>query len=238
MLKTIYFKSDLKRLCREPMMAMMFLTPLIITIVFKLMIIFLVPLMKYYISFDIAPYYHYILAFILVLNPGILGIVMGFMMIDDKDAKIFELISITPLGKRGYMFMRLTFIFVCTFIYTQYNYFMLNIFSVSYLILIYISLLLSIYGSLIGMLLFIITTDKVKGLTYAKAFNILMLFALGDLISIKWLRVFSSLFPPFWITKIIAKPNNLMVMLSGLIVHVVWFYIISFISRKFINDNR
>lgn len=232
MLKIVYFKTDLKRLIREPMMVLMFLTPLLITIVFKLMLTFLVPFIENYIAFDLVPYYHYILAFVLVLNPGILGIVMGFMMIEDKDGKIFELLSITPLGKRGYMIMRLIFVFVSTFIYTLYSYFILDIYSVSFLVLMYISVLLSIYGSLIGMLLFIMATDKVKGLTYAKGFNILMLFVLGDLISIKWLRILSSFFPTYWISKIIAQPNNLLVMLGGLIVHLVWFYSIRLKSNQ------
>lgn len=222
MLKWIYFKSDLKRLYREPVMALLFMTPIIVTIVFKLMLLYLVPVINNYVMFDVTHYHPYILSFGLLMAPGILGIVMGFMIINDKDGNIVELMSVTPLGKNGHMIIRLTFVFAFTFIYTIFTYIVLGLYLISIGTLLFLTVLLSIYGSLIGMILFNIATDKVKGLTYAKALNIFMLFALGDLIPIPWIRALCSLFPPYWITRIIIN-QDLTSLVMGVIVHIIWF---------------
>lgn len=233
MLKWIYFKSDLKRLYREPVMALLFMTPIIVTIVFKLMLLYLVPVINNYVMFNVTHYHPYILSFGLLMAPGILGIVMGFMMINDKDGHIVELMSVTPLGKNGHMIIRLSFVFIFTFIYTIFTYIVLGLYLISIGTLLFLTVLLSIYGSLIGMILFSIATDKVKGLTYAKALNIFMLFALGDLIPVPWIRVLCSLFPTYWITRIIMTPTILSFAI-GSVVHIIWFvlFIANFKTQK------
>jgi hypothetical protein len=225
MLKWIYFKSDLKRLYREPVMALLFLTPIIVTVVFMLILSYIVPIINNYVVFDITNYYPYILAFGLLIAPGILGIVMGFMMIDDKDVHIVELKSVTRLGKNGHIIIRLTLIFIFTFIYTIFTYIVLGIYLISIGTLLFLTVLLSIYGSLIGMILSNIATDKVKGLTYAKALNILSLFALGDLVPVQWIRVMCRLFPTYWVTSIIMN-QDIKALLLGSVMHIIWFVLV------------
>lgn len=223
MIKWIYFKTDLKKLIREPMMVMLFVLPLFLAIIFKLLLMFLVPWLSSLIGFDAAQNAHYILSCVLILNPGMLGIVMGFMMLDDKDGNITQLMSVTPLGLSGYIIMRLAFVFLSTVIYTLYTYAVLGLYLIPIVTLLYITLLLSLYGSMIGMILFSVATDKVKGLTYAKPLNLMFIFALANLIEIPWVQILASLFPTYWITKIISQPHNLFVLLAGGAVHLIWF---------------
>lgn len=222
MFKWIYFKTDFKKLIREPMMAFLFLVPFMLPLIFKLLIIYLVPFISSITSFNILSYNAYILSFILIISPGILGMVVGFMLLDDKDSKIVELMSITPVGRKGYVLLRLIYVFISTLIYTIYNYLIIDIYILSIGTLLYLTLLLSIYGCLIGILLFLFASDKVKGLTYAKALNMMLIFAFADLLDVKWILVLSSFFPTYWITKIIIEPNNLLVLFLGGVVHLIW----------------
>lgn len=223
MFKCIYFKTDLKKLFREPIMALLFLFPLLLAIIFKLLLLFLVPWLSSLMEIDITQNVPYILSCILILSPGMLGVVMGFMMLDDKDGNITQLMSVTPLGLSGYIIMRLTFVFVSTFIYTLFTYAVLGMYLIPIAALLYITLLLSLYGSMIGMILFSVSTDKVKGLTYAKPLNLMFVFALANLIDIPWVQILASLFPTYWITKIISQPYNLSVLFFGGTVHLIWF---------------
>ena len=54
------------------------------------------------------------------------GTATGFMMIDDKDGKIFELMQITPLGRKGYLFNRLLLPVAITFIYSLAGWLLLD----------------------------------------------------------------------------------------------------------------
>jgi len=223
MFKWIYFKTDIKKIVREPMMTFLFLVPFGLPIIFKALMIFFIPFMREFIGFDFTSYSIYFLSFILIISPGILGMVVGFMLIDDKDNKIVQLMSITPIGQKGYIFLRLTFVFISTFIYTIYSYFIMGIYIISIGTLLYLTILLSLYGCLISMLLFLFASDKVKGLTYAKALNMMLLFALADLVDVRKIQLFSSLFPTYWITRIIAEPYNINVLFLGGIIHLIWF---------------
>ena len=78
-------KSDLKHMIREPIIGLMFFVPIIISIVFKLADLYLVPVIEMNFSVDIGFYYIYILSAIFVISADMIGVVIGFMMLDDKD---------------------------------------------------------------------------------------------------------------------------------------------------------
>ena len=117
MLQTIHFNNDIKQIMHDPIMVIMLFAPLFLIIVFKLLAVFLAPFIYTQTGFDIALYSEYILAFVLLISSGMLGIVTGFMMIDERDGNIAELMSITPLGRSGYLINRLSFASLLSGIY-------------------------------------------------------------------------------------------------------------------------
>ncbi|MGB3368354.1 MAG: hypothetical protein WBA54_12745 [Acidaminobacteraceae bacterium] len=217
-----FFISDFKQLIREPMMLILFLAPILIAGLMRLLYVFLVPLIERYISFEIALYDSYILSMVLLFTPMMLGVVMGFMMLDDKDAKIVELMSITPLGKSGYLKNRLSFIMIPSMIYTFINYYIMQIYIINFITLAYISFISSLLSIVIGLVFSSIATDKIKGLTYAKGLNLLIIFAFGDLFKGNSVKYLSSAFPTYWISKIIATPNELKLYAYTLIIIMIW----------------
>ncbi len=231
MIKSIHIKSEFKKIFREPIMILLFLAPLIIPVIFKLIITFLLPIAEQYTSFTFLLYQHYFLSFVLMLNPMLLSIIIGFSMIDDRDSKITELISVTPMSKSGYLFMRLSLVFVFVILYTVYSYILLGIYIIPVFTLLCVILLLCIYSAVMGLLLFSAATDKVNGLTYAKGLNIIMLFAFADLLNIKWVNILGSFFPPFWLTRIIAGPGNAVSILSGIAVSSIWLAVLLFKTK-------
>lgn len=223
MIKLIYFKTDIKKVFGEPIIALLFIMPLFFPLLFKALLVYAVPIINNYIAFDIVPYHNYVLAMTLMLAPSMLGAVMGFTMLDDKDSHIVELMSVTPLGTSGYMMLKIIFVFIATFIATIYTYYVMNIFYIPPATLVYLALLLSLFGSTIGMVLFTIATDKVKGLTYTKALSLVMLFAFADLVPINAVRYVSMCIPTYWITQIMLKPQSLFVLVMSAAVHLLWF---------------
>ncbi|PKM67548.1 MAG: hypothetical protein CVU95_07505 [Firmicutes bacterium HGW-Firmicutes-2] len=232
MLKLIYFKSDLKQLFREPMMTLLFFIPIIMAPLFKIILALGVPFLQRYVTFSVEAYHNYILAFVLLMIPAMLGVVMGFMLLDDKDGKIIELLSVTPFGRNGYLIVRLSFVAMATLIYTFYTYLVMGLYILPILILFFIGLLLCFYGASIGMIFFNLATDKVKGLTYAKGLNVMLFFILVDLLHIPWLTFLAGFFPTYWIYRIIENKGTTIPIVFGLTVHIVWFIILLWITDK------
>ncbi|PKM50830.1 MAG: hypothetical protein CVV02_10075 [Firmicutes bacterium HGW-Firmicutes-7] len=223
-----HIKNDMKQLVREPMMLLLFCLPMFMFIVYKAIIVFLIPYLNKHLSFNLADYYLYILSFALIMTPAMLGIVIGFMMIDERDGKIAELMTVTPLGRSGYLYNRLSFAFIATVVYTFMGYFTVNIYKLPLLVVFLLSILLGILSIILGMIIFTVATDKVKGLTYAKGINFMLLFCLSDLLNERWLTNFSMFFPTYWITEIIQNPKSIVVFSSAVLVHAIWLIIILF----------
>lgn len=222
MLKINHLITDLKQILRDPIMAIMLVAPLLLIIVFKVIITFVIPFIALKLGFDFSPYGEYIFAFVLLISSGMLGIVTGFLMLDDRDGNIADLMMITPLGRGGYLINRLIVASSFSIIYSIIATLTLGMFYLSLFSILNLSILSAIYSAIIGLLLFSVAEDKVKGLTFAKGLNIIALFALTDLLSLPWLTTISYFFPPYWITAIIKSPNSLSVNLYAFIVHLGW----------------
>ena len=232
MYKWIYFKTEIKKIVREPILGLMFCAPLLLPLSFKLIIRYFIPYLNQYIVFDISPYYPYVVAMAFVLIPLMLGAVMGFAMLDDKDQHILPMIRVTPLGENGYLIIRLILIFISVFIYVGYTFLLLNFVSIPIFNLMMIQILLSIFGSMTGMILFTIATDKVNGLTYAKGLSGLLIFVFADLVPVDWVHHVAAFFPSYWILKILKSPTNWNHLLKGIFVHIVWIVVSYLIYQK------
>jgi len=234
MINLIHIKNDLKQVFRDPVMSILMLAPLLIVVVFKLLIIFLFPFIATKFNFEFSLYYQYLMAGILILISGMLGIVIGFMMLDDKDGNIAELMAVTPLGRSGYLVNRLSFSSILCFIYSIIAIYALNVIDVPFYTILLLSLLSAIYSIIIGLLIFSGADDKVKGLTFAKGLNMLGIFAFSDLFALNWFSILSLIFPTYWITRIIESPNSISAFLLGTSIHIIWlsYLIYRYLSKK------
>jgi fluoroquinolone transport system permease protein len=226
MIQIALFKNDIKQIMRDPIMAILLFAPLLLIAVVKLLEIFLVPYIASRLGFDLVPYSAYVLSFTLLMNSGMLGIVTGFMMLDERDGNISQLLEVTPLGRGGYLINRLAFASLLSIIYCFISIAVFNQPALSFYTKVLLSALSAIYAASIGLLIFSGAEDKVKGLTFAKGLNTLVLFAFTDLFALSWLTFISWFFPPYWITMIIKSPFSISMACIGLLVHAAWLGIL------------
>ena len=225
MLNQIALKADFKLITREPILVFFMILPLFIVFITKLLVVCGTPLLLEYTGFDLSFYYGYVLAMALLMAPFMLGAVCGFLMIDDRDARMFELMSVTPLGYLGYILMLALIPFSAAFIYTFIGYYIINIYNIHFALLFYIALLNSIAGMLIAFFLFSFADDKVKGVAYAKGLSMLNVLAAADLFGLPWLSFIGALTPFYWVVRLINFPLTALNLFLAGIVHLVWFVI-------------
>ncbi len=120
-------RTDIKQIVRDPIMVILMAAPLLMIALFKVMLVFLLPFLETKYSFNLSYLYPYILAFIMLMIPGILGIVTGFMMLDERDGNIAELMAVTPLGRTGYLVNRLSLSALISIIYCFIAYYVLQV---------------------------------------------------------------------------------------------------------------
>ncbi len=218
----VNLQADFKRLTREPILILLFLAPLLALTVIKVVLTFGVPLLYQNTGFDLKPWYGYVLATTLLIAPSMLGCVSGFIMIDDRDERMTDLMSITPMGFEGYLFIRLLMPFLSSVLYSLLGYFLLDIYSLDGVRLLLLCVMTGFESIIVGLALFILADNKVKGLTCAKGLGALMITALSDILHLPWLSVLSSLIPFCWVSRLVVQPLSLMNVMGLLVTHALW----------------
>lgn len=234
MIQITLFRNDIKQILRDPVMTLLLVAPLLLIIVFKIVEVVLTPFLMQKTGFDVMPYASYVFSFILLMNSGMLGIVTGFMMLDERDGNIAQLLEVTPLGRSGYLINRLSFASILSILYCLVSFAVFRLAELPFYSVILFCLLSAIYTAIIGLLIYSGADDKVKGLTYAKGLNSLVLFAFTDLIALNWLTFISWFFPPYWITMMIKSPYSFTYACIAMLVHVIWlgFLIFRYAKRE------
>ena len=232
MIQITLFRNDIKQILRDPVMTLLLVAPLLLIFVFKILEVVLIPFLVLKTGFDVMPYASYVFSFILLMNSGMLGIVTGFMMLDERDGNIAQLLEITPLGRSGYLANRLSFASMLSVFYCLVGFAVFSLVDLPFYSIMFLCFLSAIYTAIIGLLIYSGADDKVKGLTFAKGLNTLVLFAFTDLFALNWLTFLSWFFPPYWVTMIIKSPHSFFVNCIALVIHVAWLGILIFRYTK------
>ncbi|NDJ54722.1 MAG: hypothetical protein GYB68_16765, partial [Chloroflexi bacterium] len=92
--------NDIRNVRRDALLGWMFLLPLL----YVAMARWLVPLIDGNIAFDLSPYYGLIMALVGLATPSMLfGVIIGFMLLDEKDDRTLIAMRVTPLPILGYI---------------------------------------------------------------------------------------------------------------------------------------
>lgn len=224
-MNTKAFSFDMRRLMRDPILRMFMVVPFVVLVAVKLFLMIGEPILFKKTGFVMSPYYGYLLAVVLTFSPYILGTVIAFLMIDERDESIYELMSVMPIGYAGYITNRLLIPFSLSIIYTVLSYILLNIFYLSLMQITTIALLSGIQSVVVALFMFSLADNKVQGLTYSKALNIFVFAAVADLVGLKWVSIISVFIPFYWTSQMVMNPAGLIVMGEALLVHLVWLYL-------------
>ncbi len=57
-------------------------------------------------GFDLVPYYPLITSFMILISPMLIGVVIGFLLLDERDDGTLDALQVTPLSLGGYLVYR------------------------------------------------------------------------------------------------------------------------------------
>ncbi len=227
-------KNDIRQILREPVLFGFLFIPFISFVVVKIAITYGFPIMFNHFELNLMPYMIYISIAMLLMTPNLLGTIFAFLMIDERDSQLSDLMYVTPMGYSGYIFNRLFLPVIFTVFYTFIGVFILDIPHNSLLFVLVASLFLAVESVFFSIAIFLLSDDKVKALTYVKALNMVILLVFVDLSKIKWLILVGKIFPHYWIGQLLLHPFNFQILFINIIVHTIW----SIIMLKFLFSSK
>lgn len=144
----------------------------------------------------------------LCLPPVLIGWVIGFLFLEERDDGPLEAISITPVGRNGILYYRLGVAWALTTLLTFINCVLLLEDMVTILPLA-VSILAGAEAAIIAALLPMIARNKVEGLAMTKVFNIAAIVPLFALLSSPF-KLFVGVVPTFWIGELIYDTTRVL----------------------------
>ena len=188
-------------IARDPMLLMAFLAPIFLILLLRLFLPLLAEFIYTRTSFQLMDYYPIVAITMVSLIPMLFGMVYAFILLDENDAKILQVISVTPAGKRDFLYMRMLIPAFLSFIMVLITIILTDpVISQGWLRSIFISLLLSTQSSFAFLFIGCLAGNKVQGLALSKLYGIfLAAVPLGLLLHHPWnyLAFFS---PLYWIS--------------------------------------
>ena len=221
MKKTFRYKYDIKIMIREPIMLLFAFLPLFLMLLFRFGLPPAANILMEKTGFDLSLYNLYIFAMIIAVTPYMSGALAGFLMLDEKDGNVLDLVLVTPGGFGGYLFSRMLIPMVLSLIYLVPAFILFKGYYQNPWIIPGIGILAVMDGAIIALLLFSIAANKVQGLTVAKGLGVLMLPMFFDLFGNKFLDLIGYLTPYFWVYAYI-RDGKFHVLAIGIIIHAIW----------------
>jgi len=225
---------DFKLLKGDPMMMLSLMVPFILWALMQFLYPFLEQVVMTQWGMDISPYYRQAGTFFLMLIPMMMGMVYGFILLDERDAGVITAISVTPTGKSGYLKLRmgipllLSFLFIMLFLLLLRLTGSLNLFP-----LMVVSALISTQSLILLLVLGAFAQNKVMGIAISKGFGILLIGPLLDYglpAPYNWIGTYS---PLFWASRSLLADSHLTFWLYASITFLYHLLLIWILFRKF-----
>jgi len=151
-------------------------------------------------GFHLENYYTIFALTLLPVIPMLLGIVYAFILLDENDTHILQVIAVTPAGKKNFLYMRMITPAFLSFILVLVSIFITNpVPEEGWLRTVFIAFMLSMQAPFIFLFIGSLAGNKVEGLAYSKLYGIFLIAVpLGLILHHPW-NYFMFFSPLYWI---------------------------------------
>lgn len=192
-------------------------------------------LCRYFVLAEVlSPYYRLFDLLLIMLTPFMFCFASAMLMLEEYDVKLSSYLSVTPVGKNGYLFSR---ILLPSLIACFVSLLLLTIFSLTDWVvptLIWSTLLSGFSAIIQTMLIFSYSRNKIEGMAIAKLSGLLLLGLPVPFLIHTNLRFLFSLLPSFWISTYVLT-GNIRTLFFGPLSSAI---LISFVYKKFLDKLR
>lgn len=224
----ISFKQFLLQISRDSMLLVICLSPIITGIIFK----FSIPIAeKFFCDYFektviLSPYYLLFDIFLAIVTPYMFCFASAMVILEEKDTNITNYLSVTPMGKTGYLLSRLGFPAIISAMFSIIVLLFFSLTDTGILITAALAALTAPIGAIISLLIVSLSSNKVEGMAIAKLGGLIMIGVAIPFFITDTRQYLGAFLPSFWVTKIVIdfSTGNL---LMGIIVIAAWVYLLS-----------
>lgn len=190
---------DARNIRRDELLRWIILAPVAMALLVRWVIPLLLERVQEIVQMELMTYYEPIAAFmILLLTPYLAGIVIGFLLLDQRDDGTLTALQVTPLSLNGYLVYRLTMPMLVSIVMTLVAAPLSGVFHVSAGSLLLTAVCAAPFAPIFALLLASLAQNKVQGFAVTKVAGIILLPPLiADFVSAPW-QIILGICPTYW----------------------------------------
>lgn len=220
----ISFKMFIRNIFSDGMLSAIICIPLILAAIYRFVFPLIVqhyPMLK-----DFSLYYPILDLFLAIMCPYMICFASVLVVLDETDMKINRYITITPLGKKGYLISRLLipvlFAAIVSFVLLSFC----SVSDMSLWTTFIISILATILSVVAAMIILAYAGNKVEGMALAKVSALIMVGLIIPFVITDSTQYVFSFLPSFWIAKFLISNNYWFILptifLSGGLIYILY----------------
>ena len=190
--------ADTRVVWRDPLLKWVLLLPIGLALLLRVLIPKAQAALLVSAGFDAAPYYPLVMGGYLMTAPGIVGMVVGFLLLDEQDARTLTALRVTPLSMRRYLLYRVTLPLLLATASTLAGYHLIGVTPLPLAPLLAISIVGALSAPLLALVLATAAPNKVAGFAMVKVLNGLNLLPIAAFFVPRPLQYVAGLIPAYW----------------------------------------
>lgn len=220
------------------MLLVAFLAPIIIILFLRLAFPILSDVILNNTGIDISEYYSLLSITVIMVIPMLFGMVYAFILLDETDSHILQVIEVSPAGKKNFILMRAVMPLLMSLVMLLVSIVIVDaVPSEGWLRVIYVSILLSFQAPFVFLFIGTMADNKIEGFALSKLFGVFIIAVpLGLLLHHPW-NYMAFYSPLYWIAWAWVIPDQLESLIYGMISFILTAVCIFFFLRRFLKKH-
>jgi hypothetical protein len=189
---------DLKSVARDSMLLLISVGSLALAVALRLGMPFLTDWLWSTYNLALEPYYPLFMSLVVFMAPGMVGMVIGLLLLDERDDHTLKALLVTPTPLVSYMIYRLGLPILLAFLITPIVVSIAGLITIPFPYLLLVSALTSISGATTTLLLVTLAENKVMGLAVLKGIQGLQALPMAAFFVDPPLQWIAGIMPSYW----------------------------------------
>ncbi len=192
---------DAKSFSRDAFLRWMIFYPIVMAILFRWGIPFLTERLILQFQFNLVPYYPLLMSFVLLVMPLLSGVVIGFLLLDQRDDQTLTALQVTPLTLKNYLIYRISMPIMVSIAMTMVAFPIADLVKIEFFPLLITAVVAAPGAPLFALFLAAFAKNKVQGFAMMKMGAGIIYPPLIAYFLPKGVQIFFGIVPTYWPVK-------------------------------------
>lgn len=217
---------DARNIRRDALLMWTPVLPFVVALLYRLGVPAVGGVLMDRLAFDLTPYHPLLMSAFVLTTASVVGMVVGFLLIDERDERTLTALLVSPVALGPYLAYRLTVPVALGFVMTLAAYPLTGLTPLSFVDLLAVAGLATLTAPVVALVLAAFSPNKVAAFAIVKLLNAVQILPVAAYFVDPPLQLAAGLVPTYWPFKVLWLAADgapyAAYWLTGVVLHVAW----------------